>query len=150
MESHGGKKLALLASGGILAWIFLSAYVYRTNTLLSEGLKRPGIGDKPLPRRGRDLPDYCPEVDVVFTWVNGTDPKQFALLGKYVKNPQKLNIMYRDYGMLRFGIRSVEKFTPWVRKIYLFTNGQVPTWLNTLSERFYLLYLCLYLFDVIK
>ena len=131
-----GRRVTLLASGGVLLWIFFSAYVYKVNTYLSESPRNPSIAsNRALPREGRDLPDYCPNVDVVFTWVNGTDPKQFALLSKYVKNPKSLNIMFRDYGMLRFGIRSVEKFTPWVRKIYLFTNGQVPTWFNTSAER---------------
>lgn len=139
-KMDGKKKVTLLTSGGIFLWILLSAYVYVTNVQLSE--EQSGVNTKySLPRLGRSLPDYCPNVDVVFTWVNGTDPKQLALLGKYVKNPQKMNIMFRDYGMLRFGIRSVEKFMPWIRKIYLFTNGQVPTWFNTSAERYNVIYL---------
>jgi len=31
---------------------------------------------------------------------------------------------------LKFSFRSVELYAPWVRHIYLITNGQVPTWLN--------------------
>ena len=132
----GRRATTLLAAGGVLLWIFFSTYVYKVNVRLSEDPRRPsGSTSRTLPRVGRDLPDYCPNVDVVFTWVNGTDPEQLALLGRYVKDPSSLNTMYRDYGMLRFGIRSVEKFMPWIRKIYLFTNGQVPTWFNISAER---------------
>lgn len=35
---------------------------------------------------------------------------------------------YRDYGVLKFSMRSVDLFMPWVRDIILVTNGQVPTW----------------------
>eukprot|EP01103_Thecamoeba_quadrilineata_P005791 TRINITY_DN15547_c0_g1_i1.p1 TRINITY_DN15547_c0_g1~~TRINITY_DN15547_c0_g1_i1.p1 ORF type:complete len:906 (-),score=152.71 TRINITY_DN15547_c0_g1_i1:14-2461(-) len=31
---------------------------------------------------------------------------------------------------LKFSLRSVEKFVPWVRHIYIVTNGQIPRWLN--------------------
>lgn len=35
-----------------------------------------------------------------------------------------------DNEELRFSLRSVEKMAPWVRHIYLVTNGQIPYWLN--------------------
>jgi len=38
---------------------------------------------------------------------------------------------FRDYGLLRFAVRSVELYAPWLRRIIFVTNGQVPTWLNT-------------------
>ena len=136
------KKATLLATvGGVLLWVIVSTQIYKTSTALSEraDVLAATTGATPgrsLPQKTRSQPDYCSNVDAVFTWVNGTDPQQLKLLGKYVKNPQRLNIMYRDYGMLRFGIRSIEKFTPWVRKIYLFTNGQVPTWFNVSAKRY--------------
>lgn len=37
---------------------------------------------------------------------------------------------YADYEQLRYSLRSVEKYAPWVRKIFLVTNGQIPYWLN--------------------
>ena len=38
---------------------------------------------------------------------------------------------YRDNNELRYSIRSLYKYAPWIRHIYLVTNGQVPAWLNT-------------------
>lgn len=36
---------------------------------------------------------------------------------------------------LRYSLRSVEKFAPWVRHIYIVTNGQLPYWLDLESSR---------------
>eukprot|EP00762_Andalucia_godoyi_P002468 ANDGO_02653.mRNA.1 Exopolysaccharide phosphotransferase SCO2594 len=38
---------------------------------------------------------------------------------------------FRDNDELLYSLRSVEKYAPWVRRIYIVTNGQVPAWLNT-------------------
>ncbi|KAF0979544.1 hypothetical protein FDP41_001408 [Naegleria fowleri] len=37
---------------------------------------------------------------------------------------------FRDNDELKFSLRSLERFAPWVRNIYIVTNGQVPNWLN--------------------
>ena len=36
---------------------------------------------------------------------------------------------------LLYSMRSLEKHAPWVRKIFILTNGQVPTWLDTTNPR---------------
>lgn len=77
-------------------------------------------------------PQICTAVDVVYTWVNGTDPEHKALLKKYGKS---WDGGYREYGVLKYSIRTVEKYMPWARNIVIVTNGQVPTWANTSSPR---------------
>ncbi|KAK8733624.1 hypothetical protein OTU49_006396 [Cherax quadricarinatus] len=37
---------------------------------------------------------------------------------------------FEDNEELRYSLRSLEKYAPWVRRIYLVTNGQIPYWLN--------------------
>ncbi|CAL4123915.1 unnamed protein product, partial [Meganyctiphanes norvegica] len=37
---------------------------------------------------------------------------------------------FEDNEELRYSLRSLEKFAPWVRQVYLVTNGQIPYWLN--------------------
>ncbi len=37
---------------------------------------------------------------------------------------------FTDFEQLRYSLRSVEKYAPWVRHIFLVTNGQIPHWLN--------------------
>ena len=36
---------------------------------------------------------------------------------------------------LRYSLRSVEQFAPWVRQIFIVTNGQIPSWLNLDNPR---------------
>lgn len=38
--------------------------------------------------------------------------------------------MNKDNKEFQFSLRSLEKFAPWVRHIFLVTNGQIPDWLN--------------------
>jgi UDP-N-acetylglucosamine-lysosomal-enzyme len=88
-----------------------------------------------------------PPVDVVYTWVNGSDPKLMRDV-KYYKRLEELGEeaaanmtieedaekgamnRFRDNQELRYSLRSIWKYAPWVRNVYLVTNGQVPHWLN--------------------
>lgn len=74
------------------------------------------------------------KIDFVITWVDGSDPKWFAEKNEY--SEKKVNVddgvnRYRDMNLLKYWFRSVEKFTPWVNKIYFITWGHLPKWLNT-------------------
>lgn len=75
----------------------------------------------------------CTEVDVVYTWVNGSDPVHKKTMTKYGGGDWDGG--YRDYGVIRYSIRSVEKFMPWVRNIIIVTNGQIPGWANVSSPK---------------
>lgn len=46
------------------------------------------------------------------------------------KDDQSSANRYRDNEELRFSMRSLFKYAPWVRKVFLVTNGQVPSWLD--------------------
>eukprot|EP01138_Halocafeteria_seosinensis_P008134 gb/GECG01008314.1/.p1 GENE.gb/GECG01008314.1/~~gb/GECG01008314.1/.p1 ORF type:complete len:1154 (+),score=123.58 gb/GECG01008314.1/:1-3462(+) len=117
---------------------------------------------------------FCPpQIDAVYTWVNGSDPVWLAQLQYYKelseketsteekegksgqddagsqqdkktktaaevieekvnelrRNPVSSN-RYRDNEELRYSLRSLEKYAPWIRHIYIVTNGQVPSWLD--------------------
>ncbi|KAN0037619.1 hypothetical protein ACTFIV_002972 [Dictyostelium citrinum] len=141
---------------------------------------------------------YCEHIDLIYTWVNGSDPKhienriyyhnleqiqkkekikklkekklmQQNLLKKEIKynikskffenedqkrrqNQQRVeeeqeeeNIndievklisyeeesqRFRDYGSLKYSLRSVRKNAPWIRNIYIITANQIPSWFN--------------------
>jgi len=73
-------------------------------------------------------------IDVVYTWVNGDDPVYFEKCQKYANNSKDVNPeRFRDgYDMLKYSLRSIEKYVPWAGNIYLLTQSpQVPEWLNT-------------------
>ncbi|XP_033989187.1 N-acetylglucosamine-1-phosphotransferase subunits alpha/beta isoform X2 [Trematomus bernacchii] len=42
---------------------------------------------------------------------------------------------FEDNEELRYSLRSVEKHAPWVRHIFIITNGQIPSWLNLDNPR---------------
>lgn len=73
-------------------------------------------------------------IDVVYTWVDDTWPGYSDLLHQYAANRHDLNPnRTRDnLQVLKYSLRSVAKFLPWARQIYLVTcRPQVPPWLNT-------------------
>lgn len=45
------------------------------------------------------------------------------------------NSRFEDNEELRYSLRSLERFTPWVRHVYIVTNGQIPYWLSLDSHR---------------
>src|SRR5699024_762488 len=42
---------------------------------------------------------------------------------------------YRNFGFFKFWFRSVEKYAPWVNKVYLITSGHLPKWLDLDNEK---------------
>jgi len=42
---------------------------------------------------------------------------------------------FEDNEELRYSLRSVERHAPWVRHIFIITNGQIPSWLNLDNPR---------------
>jgi len=80
-----------------------------------------------------DQKDINKPIDVVYTWVDGNDPDYLKLVNQYSEKPIDLNPeRTRDiYETLKYSLRSLEKFAPWVNHIYLFTcRPQHPEWLN--------------------
>lgn len=82
------------------------------------------------------------DIDIVYTWVNGADPKFQAQLQKCLQetsaSPTQASASsqrFRDNEELRYSLRSLEAFAPWFRMVHVVTNGQVPQWLDTLHDR---------------
>ncbi|KAM9313503.1 N-acetylglucosamine-1-phosphotransferase subunits alpha/beta [Gastrophryne carolinensis] len=42
---------------------------------------------------------------------------------------------FEDNEELRYSLRSIEKNAPWVRHVFIVTNGQIPSWLNLDNPR---------------
>ena len=75
------------------------------------------------------------KIDFVITWVDGNDPawrKDFEYYSELEgRDIDKRVVRFRDWENLQYWFRGVEKFAPWVNKIYFVTYGHVPGWLNT-------------------
>ena len=79
--------------------------------------------------------DSLEPIDAVYTWVDGDDPgwqAQWEASGHPSDLPRH---RYRNHDELRYSLRSLEQFAPWVRTVYLVTSGQQPEWLNLDSSR---------------
>ncbi len=76
------------------------------------------------------------KVDLVYLWVNGNDKNWQETRAVWAKkcglaSELKLNnCRYTDNQELRYSLRSAEMYAPWINKIFIITNGQVPKWLN--------------------
>src|SRR5699024_7559051 len=72
------------------------------------------------------------KIDFVITWVDDSDSDWLNAKNSYVENEVKdsRDIRYRDWDTLHFLFRGIEKFTPWVNKVFLVTWGHLPKWLN--------------------
>jgi hypothetical protein len=82
-------------------------------------------------------------VDVVYTWVDGSDSKWLEkkkrTLDEYADHHASEEVSgagrFRNNDELRYSVRSVMRFAPWIRKVFIVTDDQVPAWLDTSSRR---------------
>ena len=74
------------------------------------------------------------KIDFVITWVDGNDPAWRKERDHYAelehREVDNSNVRFRDWETLRYWFRGVEKFAPWVNKIFFVTWGHVPEWLD--------------------
>ena len=123
----------------------------------NESLIRPPY----LPQS--ECPELNEPVDAVYTWVNGSDPEFLRSLKEtYLglethsldTSPQRYQGLHHylsfsfyneilihwkfeilDFNQLKYSLRSIEMFAPWIRKIFIVTNGQIPYWLKLENQR---------------
>ena len=80
--------------------------------------------------------DNGEKIDFVILWVDGNDDKWRAEKKKYKNDgSDDREERYRDWEILKYWFRGVEKFAPWVNRIFFVTYGHLPEWLNTSHEK---------------
>ncbi|MBQ3306674.1 MAG: Stealth CR1 domain-containing protein [Bacilli bacterium] len=77
------------------------------------------------------------KIDFVVTWVDGNDQNWINEKNHYLPKEKMAAIdnRFKDWGLFKYWFRGVEKFAPWVNKIYFITWGHVPTWLDTSNPK---------------
>ena len=73
------------------------------------------------------------KIDFIVDWVDGNDPAWIAERAKYLPQNDKSAsdpVRYRDWDLMKYWFRGVEKFAPWVNCVYFVTCGHYPEWLN--------------------
>lgn len=80
-------------------------------------------------------------IDVVFTWVDDSDPLwiekyNYYKARDYNRTPENFRdpARYKNHNEIFYAIKSVVRHLPWVNKIYLVTDGQCPLWIDKFSN----------------
>ena len=77
------------------------------------------------------------KIDFVLLWVDDRDPEWLAEKKRYAASDIADAVSdagddcrFRDFGLLRYWFRAVERFAPWADRIFFVTCGQKPEWLD--------------------
>ena len=76
------------------------------------------------------------KIDLVYLWVDGNDPewqakKQAFVEGKvYQYGEANHSARFFDNDELKYSLRSVCRYAPWINHIYIVSDNQVPEWLD--------------------
>ena len=78
------------------------------------------------------------KIDFVILWVDGNDANWIKEKNLYDENKESINnneVRYRDWELLKYWFRSVEKYCAWVNNIFFITWGHIPEWLDTTNKK---------------
>lgn len=127
---HAGTRVAPAPNG----W---AAYLTRADW--DQAQRNPGhVLRSPGIRHALQLSE---PVDIVYTWVDDTDPswreRRASVdptapgLAADALDPART----RDNDVFRYSVRSLATYASWARHIWIVTDGQVPSWLDTSSGK---------------
>ena len=80
------------------------------------------------------------KIDMVYLWCDGNDPAFLARKNQYmniapIDNNISSEMRFVDNDELKYSLRSLETYAPWIDHVYIVTDRQVPKWLNTDYEK---------------
>jgi hypothetical protein len=115
------------------------------NALMRRTLPRSEAVEETVHLHGRDwrtiehmwaplASDIDFEIDMVFSWVDGSDVEflreRARRMQTYVVGEgDESEARYRQIDELKYALRSVHLFAPWVRRIFICTDSPAPSWL---------------------
>lgn len=78
--------------------------------------------------------DVTADIDLVFSWVDGSSSefqrqRAAQMAGYVVGEGDETAARYRHVDELRYALRSVHMYAPWVRRIFIATDSPRPAWL---------------------
>jgi hypothetical protein len=77
-------------------------------------------------------------IDVVYTWVDGADPawqrRRAEITGATYHAEAASAARFINRDELRYSLRSLHLNAPWIRNIYIVTDDQVPSWLDSTRQ----------------
>lgn len=80
------------------------------------------------------------DIDLVYLWVDGSDPawqaKRNTFTGTGFESTEgDCKGRYTDNDELRYNLRAVEKYAPWIHRIFIVTDDQTPSWLKVTNPK---------------
>ena len=76
-------------------------------------------------------------IDIVVMWVDGSDPAWIIDKLKHQSNSKVTDEAvsaaekcFRDWDIMQYWFRGIEKYAPWVNRVHFVTYGHLPKWLN--------------------
>lgn len=81
------------------------------------------------------------DIDLVYLWVDGSDPVWRAKKAAFEQGISSVSLeavdeaRFVDNDELKYSLRSIEMYAPWIRHIYIVTDNQVPSWLDLTNPR---------------
>lgn len=128
-EYHG-DTVECPRSNALTRSVFDLADVQRTEVRLFER-SWPTLVDMFAPQPT----DIGFDIDLVFSWVDGTDPefraRRAGMLAQVVVGEgDDADARIRQIDELKYALRSVYKNAPWIRRVFIATDSTVPQWLG--------------------
>lgn len=140
-------RLRVRAPTDVLADALVAPRPNPVGDILPTEQRKPAV----LAVRGRDYPTFTHfthkrvdevdfPMDAVYTWVDGTDTELAVRRARYLEEGPALAShvanasRFTDHEELRYSLRSLRMYAPFVRHVYVVTDGQVPAWMDTSAE----------------
>lgn len=146
-EPLGGLYYGAAWAVQIELWEFLADRIELPveNSLTRRGIKRPDAHRQTVELHGLAWPsienmfvdhvfDIRFDIDMVFSWVDGSSTtyqqerrelETEAVLGEGDNHASR----FRHVDELKYALRSVHMFAPWIRRIFIATDSPAPAWL---------------------
>ena len=81
------------------------------------------------------------DIDFVVLWVDGNDPEWQKEKNKYqgdAADDSNTPNRFRDWGLMPYWFRAVERFAPWVRTVHFVTCGHLPGFLDPKAPKLHI------------
>jgi len=147
VEPVGGFEFGASAGVQIELWSFEGEQLILPieNSLTRRTLLRQDAVRGTVERYGHTWPtienmfadhasDISFDIDIVFSWVDGSSPEYIAARraqqkGHVLGEGDDHEARFRQINELKYALRSVYMFAPWIRRIFIATDSPAPAWL---------------------
>lgn len=148
VSRDGGLRFGSSSGVRIEVWHFTDDVIHAPaeNALMRTVLPRNEVVETSVERYGHSwrtiepmfdtlASDVTFDIDMVFSWVDGTDvefqrARARRMQSYVVGEGDDHEARFRQIDELKYALRSVYLFAPWVRRIFIATDSPRPQWLD--------------------